>query len=85
MTAAPLMEQEIILKIYANNVLLLVWSLTLSFLVIKAKRKVKHSNIMFINYFKNVLLEIFSYFPENKMIINKDRLSDVYLRQFLSS
>lgn len=40
---------------------------------------------MFINYFKKVLLEIFSYFPENKMIINKDRLSDVYFRQFLSS
>ena len=31
------------------------------------------------------MLEIFSYFPENKMIINKDRISDVYFRQFLSS
>lgn len=31
------------------------------------------------------MLEIFSYFPENKMIIHKLRISDVYFRQFLSS
>ena len=53
--------------------------------MIKAERKEKHSDIVFIKLFQKGQIEIFSYFPENKMIINKDRISDAYFRQFLSS